>query len=298
MLAVRKGENHHWWPRSIQKYWLDQSAGINWLKPDGTVVAGGQGSFGGISDAHNIVVGSGWDSSFERDFDAADDKVKSALEDLKAFEPSRSSPKDFELQNRLSPAPLSENLRNDLASICAGLLLRSPRTRHGAYITANYYRGEEHVVGPRDKLIAANLANKFKPLESYLQKNAQILLIFSNSDEFVFGDGIFSNLNTTDVRIGDHFAFVTLSPSTTLLCWTGNSHVYKNRAMTVRATTEEVERLKDAVLTYSRSFVFYRTQKPRMIDAYASGEHLEYESHREPYFERFMFSLRGNLSIN
>jgi len=64
-----RNELHHWWPRSLSKYWADTDGHASAVFSDGTIVRSKPRQFGAIRNAHNIKMApepTVWDISYEQ----------------------------------------------------------------------------------------------------------------------------------------------------------------------------------------------------------------------------------------
>ena len=192
-----KSERHHWWPRCVSARWAADDGTTGWIKPDGSCIRVPPKELGLIGNAHHIKLGrhpgdaTGWDSSFEREFDAADSNFPSViswLESLKhEFMPHR------ELRNRfLSQSAADDQLRL-LTECVVSLAVRSPMNREASVALAERLRGP--IPNPqRNTLIGANMRHSQRLIADSIGANGKFAVLFSHGREFIFGDGFFHNV--------------------------------------------------------------------------------------------------------
>ncbi len=293
-MVVVKGATHHWWPTTLQGCWINSESGINRLINGSKVVSVGLGASGGVSDGHNVNLPDGWAYSFEPDFHEADDCVHRVVPYVQQ---QVRSMVENSVHGQLKAIEENSAICNDLGSIVSGLLVRYPRTRRAVQLTVNDLRSDEMQIGSRDALIAMNLANRHIPLSSWLGRFGNFLFIQSTESEFVFGDGIYSNIDTRMPGNSNCFAFVALAPDTMVLCSNLNGHVYESRLNCIFATEDFVEKVNRATIEYSIREVFFRSQKPILKPGDLNGVVRQYQYHKHPYFQSFLYRLSQRQTV-
>jgi hypothetical protein len=72
-----KSERHHWWPRCVSRHWAANDGTTGWIKPDDSEKRIPPAKLGMIGNGHHIKLGrtpgevTGWDTSFEDEFDVS-----------------------------------------------------------------------------------------------------------------------------------------------------------------------------------------------------------------------------------
>jgi hypothetical protein len=72
-----KSEKHHWWPKCVSQFWAAADGKTGWAKPDGSIIRVPPAKLAMIGNGHHVKLdpnggSTPWDSSFEADFDKAD----------------------------------------------------------------------------------------------------------------------------------------------------------------------------------------------------------------------------------
>jgi hypothetical protein len=156
-----KSQRHHWWPEAVSQFWKSPEDGFTgWLRPDGTVKRLPPKNLGAITNGHAVKFGkdpddtTGWDASFEKEFDRADTDfptVLAWLESLDRTDQPNAAKADRFLAVRSTDAEIAR-----LLECLVSLVVRSPVRREAAVALA------EGLQGPlpereRNTLISANL---------------------------------------------------------------------------------------------------------------------------------------------
>ena len=130
-----KTELHHWWPRSVSKFWADADGYVTQLSWEGKVVRSKPAKFGAIKNAHQMKFGgdegSPWDTNFELEFQRADSAFPDFVEWLLGLDSSFGCT-SAEFQDRFLAQPIPQEQRDQFAECIASLIVRSPDNRgHG-----------------------------------------------------------------------------------------------------------------------------------------------------------------------
>lgn len=103
----------------------------------------------------------------------------------------------------------------------------------------------------------------------------KIRFFFSESSEFIFGDGFYHNISIDgvccepDIRI-----LVPLTPNLTVLYVRPMAYMVEPKLMTRLASHELVMRVNETVQIYSKEYLFYRSEKPTLSKHFFTREHL------------------------
>lgn len=65
----------------------------------------------------------------------------------------------------------------------------------------------------------------------------------------------------------------------------------------MRLMPEEVQFLNETVQVYSRNFVYFRRDRPTLIDEFSRRMFLEYPLHRHPWLDRLLEVIANNLFL-
>jgi len=104
-----KSERHHWWPRCISRHWASEDGTTGWIKPDGTSLRIPPAKLGMIGNGHHIKLGKSpskgdpWNSSFENEFDEADDSFSSVISCMEGLD--RRNMPEVLIRERFLPQP-------------------------------------------------------------------------------------------------------------------------------------------------------------------------------------------------
>lgn len=279
-----KTAKHHWWPETLSSYWADEEGGVTWLRPDGTSIKSPPKRFGAIKDGHTIRMGnvpgeeSVWDSSFEKDFDKADEsfhRVLSWINELDRCGP----PFEASLTDRFVATPVSQNDFSELLVCAFSLIVRSPRFRQiaGAYSSHHGMPGHERSVG---RVMMANMRNGLDNLTKVFGGSGKAIAIFSPERELIFGDGFFTNVTPPAQHILRPRAIIPLTPSLAVLIQRPGVYMVEPNLCTLVVNQKEAEELNSVVQIYAKDAVFYRSECPSILPEFSRGEHLSFADDR------------------
>jgi hypothetical protein len=275
-----KSALHHWWPRSLSKLWANDCGSLTQLWWDGKEVCSQPATFGAITNAHHIKFGhdSPWNSTFEHAFQYADEVFPDLAHWLRNLDIKRVG-KRASFQKRFRAQRLSLERRRQLAECLSSLIVRSPASRNKIRITA-----EEHRAGLPDQrasktLIAASIYRGKDAIRRAFESAGKFVVLRTESEEFIFGDGFLHNFHVEPECIFPVRCLVPVLPTVSVLYVQPSAIIYRTHPelSTILLRREEVAILNDIVQIYSRDFVFYRNDKPRVIDEFSRHEFLEFE---------------------
>lgn len=283
-MAKLKSERHHWWPECVSEHWADAGGGVHWLSPAGKIRRATPNNFGVIGNGHLIklgddpAVGSCWDTSFEREFQMADNnfpRVIDWLNSLDHCDPAFDRP----VSSRILSQPVELEQFAALFECLVSLAARSPMHRERAISLA------EHCRGPlpereRNSLIGANIQRTLRNAVRNNGNRGKAMVIFSPEREFIFGDGFFQNLTVQ----GEHWHYpkmlAPLTPSINVLFTRPMSYRPEPRLVTLVASAAEADALNYAVQVYARNALFYRSERPEVDEAFTCGRHQVFANDR------------------
>ena len=81
---------------------------------------------------------------------------------------------------------------------------------------------------------------------------------------------------------------VPLLPSVTVMFVKPLMFRTKPELMTIRLRKNEVEFFNEVVQIYSRDHIFFRNDKPRIIDGFSKREHLQFEYHQHEWLDNLI----------
>lgn len=281
-----KSERHHWWPECVSSHWADEKGRVHWLLPSGEVRCSSPKELGVIRDGHTIKLGqrpedeTEWDENFESEFEIADN----SFSDLITWLNSLSRDDTFisgPLSHRFSPVTTSDDEFKRLVTCMVSLAIRTPMNREAAVRLAEHFRGP--LAGrERNALIGANMFRDQKGAIEILGTSGKFVVLFSPEREFVYGDGFFHNLRSPLQRPLSTKMLVPVTPRISVLFAQPMSYMTDPKFCTLVITADEAANLNQAVQVYSRNALFYRSEKPDVMDAYRSGKHFVYTDRNNP----------------
>lgn len=279
---------HHWWPKGLSQFWRDQNDGTTQLSPNGEELKSKSAQFGAITNGHHVKISetpSPWDRTFEHTFDRPDSNFPSVIEWLHSFEVATSYI-DERFENRLQPQSATADMLANLTECLASLIVRSPAFRNVIRLTIESYRNEPGVppfTAP-ESLVAANMQDCLKTFSREIGGRGKIVVLYSDTREFIFGDGFLHNFSPPG-RLNSPRCLIPLTPTMSVLYFLPRSYVAIPRLMTMRISPSEVETLNHIIQVYSRDYIFFRSQKPRILPEFSKGEFLQCQYHKHPWLD-------------
>jgi hypothetical protein len=284
--TLAKSAQHHWWPRGLSKQWADNNGAVTRLGADGTISTAPPANFGSIGNAHRIgrTEDSPWNASFESSFGDADSSFPELAIWLNSLDKSNDAPK--ELHRRILAQPLSKVRRQQLSEGIASLVVRSPRSRNNVKIlieSAFETKPPENYV---DKtLIAANLANNLPLFTRAINGGGKFAILTSARREFIFGDGFLHNFPVGNSHPIAPRLLLPILPSIAVLFFQPLRYRVEPQLVTVALKSKEIEFVNRTTQIYSCNEIFYRNDKPKLLEEFRQQQFLEYEYHYHPWLD-------------
>jgi hypothetical protein len=286
----------HWWPRGLQSYWKADDGYITISRPDGSSQRKkpGKGSkIAGRQRGHEFVVrGQGgpspWDHSFEPIFDRADNSVHDVIRHLTATLPTREGdpilvnsgdPRDHFFSNGVVHSYVTLDELKIILELIFSLLYRNPHFRD-VYASAGRRMGL-----PRDPMTGQlNIQHKFRWIQDTLKHlfriNVHLCLLYAESEEFVYGDGLYTTLDIFCPVIGDTLAplvkgraLVPLTPETCLLLKSAPRDIRGPNVHSVYLRKSEVTAINRITQAMSAEFIFSRKPDRAIYSEFGSKQH-------------------------
>lgn len=280
-MGKAKSERHHWWPECISRRWADEDGGVHWLLPDGSQRRARPAAFGVIGNGHYIKLGSTpgettpWDQNFEDEFQQADDQFPGVIAWLEGLEyDARIGRRNRE---RFVPQLANDDEFRRMAESLTSLAIRSPMTRAAAVSLAERLRGPLPE-RERNTLITANLRDMHRQAMQAVGSRGKATAILSPKGEFIFGDGFYHNLTTPGMPPTSPRILAPLTPRLAVLYAVPMQYTVEPRLSTLVIDAEEAAALNEVVQVYAREMLFYRSERPNLIDDFRAGKHLRYTS--------------------
>lgn len=295
-----KSERHHWWPECVSAYWKDKEGMTHWLLPDGTVKRMPPKNLGVIGNGHHIKLASDgeaspWDESFESAFQRADDNFPRVIDWLESLErearfdaPDRTS--------RFLTQPNSDELIGLLVEGLVSLAVRSPMSRQAAVSLAERLRGSipSH---ERNAIIGLNLRGSQRVVSDSIGTRAKFAVLYSPDREFIFGDGLFHNITSPNQLPLTPTILAPLTPHIGALMVRPMQYTADPRLVTLMLSEEEADHFNHITQIYSKEMLFYRSEKPKIIDEFRRRQHLQISGPGHPV-DQLIASLPGVLVQN
>jgi hypothetical protein len=280
-----KSAKHHWWPRCVSRRWAAEDGKTGWIRPDGSTDRIPPKELGAISNGHHVKFGRKpedsdvWDFSFEKGFDAADSNFPSVITWLEGLD--RKSIFDNDLNDRFLPQSATDEQLSGLTESIVSLAVRSPMNREASVAVADLVSG----VMPtreRNNIIGLNMRTSQRIIADAIGTNAKFAVLFSNSKEFIYGDGFFHNVRAVHNYPHTPKMLVPITPNMSVIINRPTSFMVEPRLSTLILTGDEVDRCNQAVQVYSRQALFFRREMPILTENFICGKHLHYENVDNP----------------
>ncbi|RDE05569.1 DUF4238 domain-containing protein [Sphingomonas aracearum] len=288
-----KTELHHWWPRTLAEHWADHEGMVSVIRPNGEVRRAPPGAFGAITNAHHMKMGGPWDSTFEPIFNQPDAEMSDLVRWLSTLEAPIVAA-DQPMVKRIAAQSLPPARQHQLARVTASLLARTPRVRHVIKLTTEQFRSDFGLADTRaDKtLIALNQRGLYDAYRKYMEESGRWAVLFSDEREFIAGDGFFHNLPSSKDGLNSGRKLVLpILPTASIVFLRPMSHPSDPRLVTLRLNSDEVEKFNDIVQVYASDFLFFREQKPILIDDFKIEGHREFKYHGHDWLDSMLDDL-------
>ncbi len=232
---------------------------------------------GKISDGHNILFEneSPWQSTIEHFFDEPDQNMSKIVGWLSSFKKENTT--DFLY---LSQEREDENL-DTLRECIISLAVRSPKYRNAQNSFVESFRGKLEKTESK-RLIAANINQKYKTLINNSKGTGKFAILFSEKDEFIYGDGFYTNINAATEHLNGLKIVIPMTPFITVVWSSPTAYQSYPRLISIEANSDIVEIVNNSVQVYSKEYLFYRSQQPRLIEHFKLGEHRVYDHRTDP----------------
>jgi hypothetical protein len=298
MVRKPKPEHHHWWPKGVSKFWKGDDGLTSMIRNAGhDEVRSNPSNFGSLRGGHHVKFNkmsdepTPWDICFEDEFDKADASFPKVIEWLDTLDRAFfETPDDF--RDRLIPQKVSDEQVELLMEGIVSLVVRSPRLRERAASAAELYRGP--VAGKeRNTIIGMNLRNFQKTLTENLGNYGKYAVIFSPNREFIFGDGFYTTIHTTGMAPHAPEVLVPITPNISVLYSMPARYRTHPKLVTLVLSREEASFFNFAVQVYAKEYLFYRSERPEIINEFRLNRHLRFSSSENPISELAREVCRG-----
>lgn len=280
-----KSERHHWWPRCVSRHWAANDGTTGWIKPDDSEKRIPPDKLGMIGNGHHIKLGrtpgevTGWDTSFEDEFEAADSGFPALIAWLDGLE--RRGIAGADLRERFVSQEVSDDQLRALTECAVSLAVRGPLNREASVSLAEHLRGALPEA-ERNALIGMNMQRSQRLIADCIGSRGKFAVLYSAGREFIYGDGFFHNVKGVVNPPMAPKIFVPITPLVSVMVSRPTTFAIEPRLVTIVLTDDEVDRCNHAVQVYSRDALFYRNDRPTLDDSFKRGEHLAYASPDNP----------------
>lgn len=290
-MKKNKPSNHHWWPKSLSKFWKSSNDLIYMFSPNSDVKAVPPAQVALIRNGHNIIFndhpgeGSVFDFSFESVFDKSDINFPMVVTELSKVILNHEG--DFRRLN------ISEDFSDDFFSLvveCAvSLAVRSPRYREKIKSTVEKYRGPLSNVENK-KYIALNMKDKHNLIVRGIAKNAAVCFLYDSKGRFIFGDGFYQNIPLVIPPLTTLTLVVPFTPEITVIVHSGYSRKYLSTNV-ININSCELELCNSTIQVYSNNVIFSKSSDLIISDYFKNNEFMEFH-----FFDDPMSKLIKNLT--
>lgn len=267
---------------------------VSVVRPNGEVRRVPPGAFGGITNAHHMKMGGPWDSTFEPSFNQPDSEIADFVRWIFTLEASRAE-SDCSILERILAQPLPQDRHQQMTRIVASLLARSPRVRHVIKLRTEYYRERFGLPDPTaDKsLIAANQRGLYDAYRKRMEGSGRWAILFTDSTEFIAGDGFLHNFPACDdaINSGRKLVLPILPTATIIYMLPLGGNPSEPKLVTLRIDSAETARLNHFVQVYARDLLFYRSEPPVLSDAFLCGEYREFRYNQDEWLDGLLEDL-------
>ena len=288
-----KRAGHHYWPENLSLHWADSEGQTTRLSWDGEETRSPPKNFGVLGDGHRVKVDGPWDGTIEPIFQDADSYLPGVVRHLSLLE-AKTTSDTAPLNKRLLAQPLPSDIRAQLGECLASLLARSPAFRNQMKVTADYYRDGLPYRDKTDEknLIVLNINQHYRKMVNSLKSGGKIVVFFSDTAEFIFGEGFLHNIDGMFGSGGK--CLVPLTPSMSIGFFAPSSYWTDPNNATIRLSQAEVGVCNEISQIYTKDFIYYRSQRPKVIPAFQRREYLHFQYHEHKWLDT-LFAAVANF---
>lgn len=217
----------------MSKAWADAEGQIWRTNSRGHSRRQHRSAFGYVPDNHNILFdgGSLWDSTYEPEFDAADNAFPEVVRWLESIAA------DHPINDRIKGVAIPDDRRSALAECLASLIVRSPRLRYlSERWTAEGQVRDFGFLEPRNlhQTAGANLRRCQEPFAREIRTAGKPVFLIADQGSFLFGDGFMTNFHPSPDRMLHPMAMVALTPKVALLWFNPGSYPLYPKGVSLR----------------------------------------------------------------
>jgi hypothetical protein len=287
-----KSELHHWWPRKLSAFWNDKDGKVTRLSWEGKSLRAPSAQFGAITNAHHIKLQGPWAGTIEPLFGDADTHLPHIVRRLASL-PCIDADLSWPIENRLLPLEVDRVERERLGEGLASLLIRCPSHRHLLHAMTESiwgrFGGEERK--PDSTLTALNMHQQYRQMVESLKSGGTVVLLMSTEgDEFIFGEGYLNTLRGSTIEL-QYRCLVPLAPNMAVLAFASDRYFAQPPLCTIRLSQAEVRLINEVTQVYSRDYIFYRQREPQLTEHFRSREFRRLQFENFPWLDALMQSV-------
>jgi hypothetical protein len=175
----------------------------------------------------------------------------------------------------------------------ASLVLRSPGFRNYIRSNTNGYRADSNIpdIGARDSLIAMQIHQWYSTTVASFQKS-HMALLYSRHREFVLGEGYLNNVRGSSHTLSLR-AVIPLTPELAVICYSGSGMSPPAPVCSLSVTAEDVDAINELAQIYGKEFIYFRSQRPKILSHFERNEFLVLEGHYATVVEEIVEAVRN-----
>lgn len=292
-----KSAQHHWWPRSLSSHWAACDGLVTQVDTSEKETRAPPHNFGAIGNAHQIKLSredNPWNFDFEPVFGPVDADIGNLVSYISTLDaPIRGS--GYSSGFKFLSHDISDDIRSRISNFVASMIMRNPYTRHKIRQKVIYFLERFGLENPSvDKsLLAGNTWNNMNFMKENLDSGGVFGVLFSDSNEFIFGDGFMHNLPIGAPAYGGEICILPLIPSASIIYVNLNGY-RGSRILAARLENDAVFSFNEIVQIYSKDRIFYRSMRPQISEYFLKGEHLSIDIDRSGFLDSLIQGISGS----
>lgn len=126
-------------------------------------------------------------------------------------------------------------------------------------------------------ITASNMAQCQRVIaDSFMKGGGKIAVLFSCKQEFIFGDGFYSNLSSSTRYSFGRKMLVPITPQIAVLYANPRRYVEHPKLVAIDLSDEEICTANTTVQLYAKNALLFKTEAPCLLDVFRSGSHMIY----------------------
>ena len=256
----------------MAKAWVDDEGLVTRVNARGHISRKHPSAVGYYPNHHNILSdgGSPWDTTFEPDFDAADNAFPKVIEWLEGVAAAHVR------GQRVTSVTITQVAREPLAECLASLIVRSPRMRYVAEKNVAEFQ-LQHMAFEKPHNVhqtaGSNLRRCQEPFARDIRTGGKFAFLLSETDQFAFGDGFMTNINPSPDRMLRPMVLVAITPKIAVLWFSPMQYPSYPEGVSIAVSDDEIGHFNDIVQIYAKDHLFYRGSMPTPHEAFTDNQH-------------------------